>query len=236
METNPFRARRQAAETPSPRPPARAARAADSFPSRARAWVGTSVAGGTWYYRAPLLLLFAWFLRGYLVDPSYTCIFDGLTLCFHEAGHAAFMWSGNRMLTTAGGTLFQILIPTVAGLYLLLRQRDPFGATVCLFWLGTSLVNAGVYAADARAQVLPLVSPFGPVDVDSHDWTVMLLRVGKLSRDQEIGAFLVALGRLALVAGLVGGAWVLRIMATTRNGPPGENPGGRPPLGSAEAS
>jgi hypothetical protein len=215
METNPFRARRlraQAAraQAPLPEPPSRSA-----LVSRSRAWVAERVAGRTWYYRAPLLLVLAWFLRGYLGDPQYSCIFDPLTLGFHEAGHAAFSLTGNRMLTVAGGTIFQILIPAVAGWYLLVKQRDPFGATVCLFWLGTSLVNAGVYAADARAQALPLVSPFGAVDVDSHDWTVMLMRVGMLSRDHAIGAVLSNTGKLTMTLALALGAWVLRVMART---------------------
>ena len=56
--------------------------------------------------------------------------------------------------------------------------------------------------------MLPLVSPFGPVDVDSHDWTVMLLRVGRISQDQEIGAALRAAGLLSMTTGLAGGAWL----------------------------
>ena len=58
--------------------------------------------------RAPVLLVFLWMLRGYAADPMYSSIFDGVNLGFHEAGHAAFMWFGNRMLTTAGGTIFQL--------------------------------------------------------------------------------------------------------------------------------
>jgi hypothetical protein len=105
-------------------------------------------------------------------------------------------------------------IPLAAGAYLLYKQRDPFGAAVCVFWLGTSLFNAGVYAADARAQALPLVSPFGPVDVDSHDWTVMLLRFGMLTKDEAIGAALRQGGIAAMFLSIAAGAWVLRVMAT----------------------
>ena len=176
-------------------------------------WVAERVAGHRWWARAPLLLVLAWVLRGYLADPEAGSLFDGVTLGFHEAGHAAFMWFGNHTLAAAGGTIFQIMIPLVAAWYLARKQRDPFGATVCLFWLGTSLVGAGVYAADARAQALPLVSPFGPLDVDSHDWTVILMKFGMLSRDQAIGSFLVGSGNVAMVGALVAGAWVLRVMA-----------------------
>lgn len=180
-----------------------------------RRWVAERVAGGRWAWRLPVLLVLAWVLRGNLADPGQTSLFSGITLGFHEMGHAFFSWFGSRILTTAGGTIFQLLVPLGAAVYLARAQRDPFGAAVCLFWLGASLVEAGVYAADARAQALPLVSPFGPVDVDSHDWTVMLMRVGKLSKDHQIGAFLVGAGRAVMVGALVAGGWVLRVMATT---------------------
>jgi hypothetical protein len=155
-------------------------------------------------------------LNGYLSDPMHRSIFDGVNLAFHEMGHAAFFWLGDRILTVAGGTIFQLGIPVAAGIYLLRKQNDVFGATACLFWLGTALFSAGVYAADARAQALPLVSPFGPVDVDSHDWTVMLLKWGMLSRDQVIGAAFRRSGIAAMVASILAGAWVLRVMAVTK--------------------
>jgi hypothetical protein len=181
----------------------------------------------------------AWVLKGYLADPGAGSVFDGLTLGFHEAGHVAFMWSGNRTLTAAGGTIFQILIPLVAAWYLAWKQRDAFGATVCLFWLGTSLVGAGIYAADARAQALPMVSPFGPVDVDSHDWTVVLLKFGMLSRDTTIGAFMVAAGKGVMAASLAAGAWVLRVMAVEKVSHPamdGIRDGPSPEAGTASGA
>lgn len=191
-----------------------------------RAWVEERVRGKVWWVRAPALLVLLWILRGCLGDAEHTSIFDGVNLAFHEMGHAAFSWLGVRILTVAGGTIFQLGIPLAAGAYLLHKQRDPFGAAVCLFWPGTALFSAGVYAADARAQALPLVSPFGPVDSDSHDWTVMLMKYGMLSRDQEIGAALRASGVVAMVAALAGGAWVLRVMAGASS-PPNETPGRR---------
>jgi hypothetical protein len=170
------------------------------------------VRGKLWWVRAPVLLVLFLILRGYFGDPEHSSIFDGVNLAFHEMGHAAFFWLGDRILTTAGGTIFQLGIPIAAGGYLLYKQHDPFGAAVCVFWLGTSLFNAGIYAADARAQALPLVSPFGPVDSDSHDWTVMLLKWGMLSRDQEIGGALRNGGLLAMWLSLSVGAWVLWVM------------------------
>jgi hypothetical protein len=114
------------------------------------------VAGRSWPPRALLLLPLVWIFWRYLRDRAYRSIFDGLTLGLHEAGHAAFFWLGNDLLTTAGGTIFQIGLPLVAALYLLLRQRDPFGAAVGTFWMGTALMGAGVHAAGLLTMALSL--------------------------------------------------------------------------------
>lgn len=235
METNPFRASR-----PRPRkgraggsrggpgddpgdqqgqgePGGRRAPGSGPSPSpRVRRWLEEALRGKVWWYRFPLLLVLAWLFLGYAGDPDHTTLFYGLTLGFHEMGHAFFSWFGHRILTAAGGTIFQLAVPLAAALYLLLAQRDPFGGTVGTFWLGTALVDAGRYAADARAQALPLVSPFGPVDPGSHDWTVLLMKFGVLSRDQAIGGALHDLGMVTMVASLGAGAWILRLMATTK--------------------
>jgi len=220
METNPFCARRQPKSSPDaasqPHPEVRSG----GWITAARAGIEARVVGRRWWVRAPVLLVFLWMLRVYAADAMYSSIFDGVNLGFHEAGHAAFMWFGNRILTTAGSTIFQLGIPVVAGLYLLIKQGDPFGTAVCIFWLCTALVGAGVYAADARARVLPLVSPFGPVDVFRHDWTVMLMKYGKLSQDERIGAFLRNSGLTAMTASIALSAWTLWLMARTNKKQP----------------
>jgi len=190
--------------------------------ARAVAWVGDAVEGRVWWYRLPVVVLLLWALKGYVGEPLPSSIFSGINLGFHEMGHAAFFWSDSRILTTAGGTIFEIGIPLAAGAYLLLKQRDPFGAAVCVFWLGTALVGVGIYAADARAQSLPLVSPFGPIDVDSHDWSFMLMKYGKLTRAEAIGARFRSVGMASMWLSLAVSGWVLRVMAvrTERAGGP----------------
>lgn len=220
METNPFRVPPRGGGDPPLQGEPR------SWARQARTWLEVRVEGQRWWYRLPLLLVMAWLLRGYLTQFQYSTIFSGITLGFHEMGHAFFGWFGNRTLTAAGGTIFQLAVPLGAALYLLVKQRDPFGATVGIFWLGTSLVDAGIYAADALVQELPLVSPFGPVDSSSHDWTTLLLRVGRISRAQEIGGALQAAGLWVMVASILAGAWILRLMARAGSPDPG-GPEGR---------
>ena len=182
-----------------------------------RRWLAECVRGRSWGVRAPLVAVLAWIATRHAGDPTYASIFQGVNLGFHEMGHAALYFSGHRLLTVAAGTLFEIGVPVAAGAYLVLRQRDPFGGAVCLFWLGTALVGVGIYAADARIQALPLVSPFGPVDVDSHDWTYILLRFGRISRAEAIGGFIRRAGLVAMVVSLALQGFVLRAMADSHD-------------------
>ena len=119
-----------------------------------------------WLPRALVLAWMVWIWLGFFGSepPSYVRNpFSAATLIVHEAGHAAFMWSGDQLWTVAGGTFFQLAIPLLIG-WLFWRQRDVYAVTVALFWLGSSLVDAGIYVADARAQILPRVSPWGGAD------------------------------------------------------------------------
>ncbi|MCA9545330.1 MAG: hypothetical protein KC613_13090, partial [Myxococcales bacterium] len=77
-------------------------------------------------------------------------------VCFvlHEAGHPIFGLFG-PFLGALGGTLMQLLMPA-AFVGDFLRRRHPFGAAVCLWWLGASLITVAPYVADARLLVLPL--------------------------------------------------------------------------------
>ena len=184
-----------------------------------RKTIEASASEHPWLPRALVLVWMVWIWVGFCgtEPPSwFRNPFGAATLIVHESGHAAFMWTGNRLLTVAGGTLFQLAIPGLVG-WLFWRQRDVYGVTVALFWLGTSLVDAGIYAADARAQLLPLVSPWGGEDdVFAHDWTYLLTRFGKLSRDEIIGGRFRAAGMSLMPLTLLAGAWVVSVLARTR--------------------
>lgn len=161
--------------------------------------------------RALILAWLVWVWLGFLgpEPPSFLRNpLGALTLVVHESGHAAFMWFGSEMLTVAGGTFFQTAIPLVVA-WLFWKQQDVFAVCVALFWLGTSLVDVGVYAADARAQALALVSPWGDGGDVGHDWTYMLMRFGKLSRDQVIGGRIRGVGMALMPLALAAGGWAL---------------------------
>jgi hypothetical protein len=167
--------------------------------------------GRVWWYRIPLLIPFVWILFRHLMDSEYVSIFAGINLVIHEGGHLFFMWFGIDFLTVSGGTLLQCLCPIAAGI-MFYRQRDFFAVGVACFWLGTNFTHIAPYAADARAQLLPLVSPFQ--GAPGHDWNYLLGTLGLLRQDQVIGGAFHVAGILTMGVGLLAGLWVLRVMAT----------------------
>jgi hypothetical protein len=103
-----------------------------------------------------------------------------IDLPIHETGHLVFGILGNEFIYVAGGTLGQLLMPAAFWWYFR-REKQPRSADVCLAWVGQNLLDIGVYAADARAQSLPLVA--GGV----HDWTYLLETTHLLIHDVGVG-------------------------------------------------
>ena len=123
------------------------------------------------------VLLFYVINRGGFTFPDY------VNLLIHEGGHGIFKVFGG-FIYTAGGTLMQIIIPALFLIYYILH-RHRLGFQLSLFWLGESLMNISVYAADARARVLPLLGG----NKVYHDWAWMLNKLGIIEYDILIGDF-----------------------------------------------
>lgn len=159
--------------------------------------------------RGALLMVLGWFTLRHLADRDFRGIYAGLNLALHEAGHLVFGWFGSEWLAAAGGTLFHLLCIGAVGVAFW-RQRDVFAVAVAVWWSGTLFLEAAPYAADARAQVLPLVTVGdGPV---GHDWFMILEPLGLLAADGIVGETFRLLGLGLLVAGVAGGAWVVARM------------------------
>jgi hypothetical protein len=168
--------------------------------------------GRAWQPRALLLAALAYLGWRHLTEPEYGGLFAGLTLGVHELGHLLFSPFG-EWFATAGGSLTQLAAP-VALAYGFLRQRDYFAIAVAGAWEGMSLSNVATYIADARAEALPLVSPFS--GDPQHDWSYLLGSVGLLPQDQWIAGLARLAALLTLAASLAFGARLCVTMARPR--------------------
>ena len=121
-----------------------------------------------------------------------------ILLVIHEAGHVLFMPFG-ELLMIAGGSVFQVALPFAIAVAFLLKNRDPFGAAVCLWWAGISLIDLAPYVYDALQPQLILLG--GRTGEDGpHDWIYLFETLGGLhyahgwGRAVQVAGILVSFG------------------------------------------
>jgi len=132
-----------------------------------------------------------------LLNRGHYGLIDNADLVIHEAGHAFFYFFG-RFIYTAGGTLMQIILPSLIVWYFY-RKSYKTGVQFSLLWLGQNLINISVYAADARAQRLLLLGGHNVY----HDWHYMLGHLNLLNYDQEVGYLFVGFAVLIFITALL---------------------------------
>lgn len=132
--------------------------------------------------------------------PDQWRLIDGVNLIIHEAGHMFFKPLGEFMMI-AGGSLFQVIVPLTFAGYFFFNKKQ-FSCALVLFWLGESLLNVSVYAADSVVMQLPLL---GGNDV-IHDWNYMLNELELLWHTEKIALIIRALGTLTIIFAL---AWAI---------------------------
>ncbi len=168
------------------------------FAGRVLVWVGLALWGWTFLSRP----MDADFLAGSFLH--------NVNLAFHEAGHVLFGLFGWRFLQVLGGSLGQILMPLICAAAFLVQNRDPFGASVGLWWAAENFMDLAPYIGDARALTLPLLGGVTGRDVeDYHDWEYLLRTTGWLHHDRVLAQVSYNLGRALMVAALLWGAYLL---------------------------
>lgn len=133
-------------------------------------------------------------------------LLDSVDLAIHETGHLVFAPFG-EFIGFAGGTIFQLLMPALFVGYFF-RKSDRHAASVALWWVGHNCAHISVYAADARAQQLPLVGG------GEHDWEYLLSALRWMEHDQEVGRAFLALAVLLMIVATVWGLLTTTAAAT----------------------
>src|ERR1700730_6340164 len=110
---------------------------------------------------------------------------DSANLVVHEGGHNLFGWFGPT-LGLWGGTLLQWLVPFLLAAYFFSQRQVP-GFVFSLFFFFENWLYTATYMADARAQVLPLVTTGDP-DFVEHDFFRIFSNLGVLNHDTQIAA------------------------------------------------
>lgn len=147
-------------------------------------------------------LIFAILLTVYFLwiayDPMAGSFLDNVDLPIHETGHLVFRIFGEFM-GIAGGSLFQVMFPAVFVAYFIWRHQY-YSAAVVLFWVGQSLLNVWIYAADAVVMQLVLTSGFTGSEGSFHDWNYLLTHTGLIGSTKLVAGVIRAIGTLVIVA------------------------------------
>jgi hypothetical protein len=142
------------------------------------------------------LVFYSCFLVYALLHHGQFLFIDLANLVVHESGHLLFGWFG-ATLGLWGGTILQWAVPLGLAAYFF-SQRQTAGFIFCLFFFFENWLYTATYMADARAQVLPLVSAGGG-DYVEHDWFAIFSSLGVLRHDTLIAGVVRVLGWCGMV-------------------------------------
>jgi hypothetical protein len=146
-------------------------------------------------------LIFAVLLTFYFLwiayDPMLGSFLDNVDLPIHETGHLLFRPFGEFM-TIAGGSLFQVIMPLIFFAYFAWK-RQFYSAAIVALWVGQSILNVHVYAADAVVMQLVLTSGFTGSEGSFHDWNYLLTATGLLASTKTVAGIIRVLGTLTII-------------------------------------
>ena len=129
----------------------------------------------------------------WIINRGQYGLLDNIDLVIHESGHFFFSLFG-KFIYTLGGTLMQIILPSIIALFFF-RNNYRTGVQFSSLWLGQNFINISVYAADAQARKLPLLGG----DKVYHDWHYMLDEIGILQYDYLVGYFFFGISILIFI-------------------------------------
>lgn len=128
---------------------------------------------------------------------EFILLLDHFNLLIHEGGHGIFRIFG-KFIYTLGGSIMQTLIPLIFIFYFYIN-RQKVGIQISILFLAGNLMNIGVYAADARSRLLPLLGG----NKVYHDWNWLLHEMNMLQYDNIIGTTFYIAGILCCLFALV---------------------------------
>src|SRR3954471_9145050 len=147
-------------------------------------------------------LIFAALLGLYFIwiayDPMQGSFLDMVDLPIHETGHLLFRPFG-EFLMVAGGSLFQVIFPAAFVGYFIWHEKY-YSAAIVLLWVGQSILNVFVYAADAVVMQLVLTSGSTGSEGSFHDWNYLLTAIGLLASTKTVAGIIRFAGTLVIIS------------------------------------
>ena len=96
-------------------------------------------------------------------------------------------------------SIFQVAFPGVFVGYFVWHEK-PYSAAIVLFWVGQSILNVWVYAADAVVQQLVLTSGMTGSEGSFHDWNYLLTTLGLIDSTPLVSGLIRMVGTIVILA------------------------------------
>jgi hypothetical protein len=180
---------------------------------------------GRWLRAALVAVLALLAHRAFRDEHGYIPLISDLNLAVHETGHYVFAPFG-ELMQYMGGSIFQTLVPLVFAGYFLFgkpEHRDRFAAAVCGWWTAINVLGVSIYAADARAGQLMLLSgATGEDDPAGHDFYMIFAHLGVLNSDTIYAGRMRAIAGILCFASLLAAGWFAVKPKPEANDEPGE--------------
>ena len=125
----------------------------------------------------------------------------------HEFGHVLFMPFGEFM-TLLGGTLFMCGLPLIFGGIFVYKNRDPYAASLMLWWSAVAVLDTAPYIWDAAEPRAILLSG-RTGENGAHDFIDILADLGLLMRARQVGVIVWWFGAAMMMVAFAWGAWML---------------------------
>ncbi|CAN5309897.1 hypothetical protein BH20ACI2_BH20ACI2_06980 [soil metagenome] len=148
-------------------------------------------------FAALMSLYFLWIAW----DPLQGSFLDLVDLPIHETGHLLFGPFGQFMMV-AGGSLLQVIFPAAFVGYFLWKWQ-PYSAAIVALWVGQSILNVYVYAADAVVMQIVLLGGLTGSEGSFHDWNYLLAEIGLLNSTKTVASIIRLAGTLTIITGSV---------------------------------
>ncbi|MGB0036597.1 MAG: hypothetical protein WBP79_14095 [Candidatus Acidiferrales bacterium] len=150
------------------------------------------------------LVFYVLFLYQAARGQGMLLMIDLVFIPIHEGGHLLFRIFG-EFVSVAGGTLLQFFVPAALAISFAFR-RQVQGVAFCAFFFFEQCLPTAPYMADARAQVMPLLT-VGDADYVIHDWNYLFGHLGVLDHDIQIAGTVRLIGWLGMLGVVAWFVW-----------------------------
>ena len=109
-------------------------------------------------------------------------------------------------MSILGGSLFQVLMPLGLMVAFLVQRKDPFAASIMLWWSGQNFIDVAPYIADAPYRAIPLIRGLGE---EYHDWGNLLSMMGMIDSAQVFAWTSFTFGVMLMLVSYAWGGYLL---------------------------